>query len=249
MFAAVRERLGGAWRRLREGNLVRLFLFEFVVVLLGVLAAQWVADLAARRGAYAEMESERASFEEALARSGTIARGWKVVTPCLDDRMTLIMRAMADGSDLDPALLRRPALWGDFETSMSERSLRLYEKRYGKPRTEELTRTLGDMRNLNRRVESVILAWSPMALADASNGTPGPDDRIKVREAASEIKATLVGLNINADNIIDAARLLDVAPDAATPGQPVADCAELWRTGISHRIGNGRAPAYSRKDD
>ena len=69
MFAAVRERLVGAWRRLREGSLAKLFLFEFVVVMLGVLAAQAVAEWAGERAEDRRLASamERARYDLANA--------------------------------------------------------------------------------------------------------------------------------------------------------------------------------------
>ncbi|MCM8558119.1 hypothetical protein [Sphingomicrobium sediminis] len=85
MFAAIRQKLTGAWKRLREGSLAKLFVFEFIVVLLGVLAAQWVADWARERDAMATMEEARARADLELADAGAVANIWQLVAPCIHD--------------------------------------------------------------------------------------------------------------------------------------------------------------------
>ena len=56
VFEAIRKKLVGAWRDLRSRGLVTLFFFELLVVTLGVLLAQAVADWAANREDMAAME-------------------------------------------------------------------------------------------------------------------------------------------------------------------------------------------------
>lgn len=94
MFAAITNRIT-SWRRLvwsaearrKLRHLVGLFLFEFVVVLLGVLAAQqlqvWVQD----KEAHQRMLAEQARARVETARALQAARIWQVAGPCIDQRM------------------------------------------------------------------------------------------------------------------------------------------------------------------
>lgn len=247
MFAAVRERLIGAWRRLREGGLARLFVFEFVVVMLGVLAAQAVADWAERRNASERMEVERRTFLDAFARIVPIAEGWKVATPCLDARMTQIMRAASAGEPLSSEALRRPALYGLSIDPIDPQSFILLQREYGAAQASEMSRVARNVPNLDRRITAMTEDWKSMALMDPANGTVDKLDRLEVRKAASAAKAHLRAININADNLIDSARILRIEPDRASAGQPIGNCAELWQTGVTHRMGQGRRPTYSQE--
>lgn len=246
MFASIRQKLAGAWKRLREGNLAKLFLFEFAVVLLGVLAAQWVADWAERRSAIERMEEERQAFLDAFARVVPVAEGWKVATPCLDERMAGIMQAASDGRDVSSDYLRRPALYGLNIDIMDAQSFLLLRQKHGTMEGDEISRVARNIPNLDTRITALVEDWKSMALMDPANGTVDRLDRLEVRKAASAAKAHLVAININADNLLDSARILGIKPDRQSAGQPVADCAELWRTGVTHRMAQGRRPAYSR---
>lgn len=70
MFAAVRS----AWSRAREKNLLGLFAFEFVVVVLGVLAAQAVQSWVQERERTQHADEERIRLEEGLSAASTLPR-------------------------------------------------------------------------------------------------------------------------------------------------------------------------------
>jgi len=238
------------WTGGRGKVTARLFLFEFVVVVLGVLVAQWIAESASRREAVDEMESEKLAYEGTIASAVSIANGWKIAARCLDQRMTKIMRLTTENKPIEGALLERPGLWNfDDASRISDRSFLLLEARYGKPTAWEFGRIANNIERIDQRILAVSDAWSAMAQIDPGNGAPREADRQEVRKAASRIKSALVGLNINADNIIDAGRILGIRADTSSPGQPVANCEEMWRIGVSHRSGNSRRPAYSRESD
>jgi hypothetical protein len=63
MFEAVRSRLVAAWKDLHARGLPSLFLFELVVVTLGVLLAQAVAGWAARQSAFDDMETVKTELD------------------------------------------------------------------------------------------------------------------------------------------------------------------------------------------
>ena len=247
MFAAVREKLLGAWRKLREGSLAKLFVFEFVVVMLGVMAAQGVADWAEKRNAIARMEEERRAFLEVFSRIVPIAEGWKVAAPCLDERMTGIMQAASRGEEVESAYLRRPALYGLNIEPIGPESFLLLARQHGAEEASEISRVARNVPNLDSRIMALVEDWKAMALMDPANGEIAQGDRLEVRKAASAGKAHLVAININADNLLDSARILGVEADRVAAGQPIADCDELWRINVTHRMGQGRRPTYSRE--
>ncbi|HQR40536.1 MAG TPA: hypothetical protein PLF26_19290, partial [Blastocatellia bacterium] len=78
-------------------RLAGLFVFEFVVVLLGVLAAQAVADWAEdRRLAHeADVQFEQARQQAILAAS--VQKYWANVGPCLIERARTVASAAASG--------------------------------------------------------------------------------------------------------------------------------------------------------
>jgi len=88
MFQAVRNWWGSG----RGKVTLRLFLFEFVVVVAGVLTAQalanWVADRAEMRAV--NEEDKRVRYE--IGRARQVARVWAAATPCLVQRVERVAR-------------------------------------------------------------------------------------------------------------------------------------------------------------
>ena len=115
MFKAIRGQIS-RWRKLSVPRPVRLqiwrysglFMFEFVVVLLGVLAAQMLQESAANARARgdARVTVERAATEVASFRA--TSEYWLSAGPCLERRMDQLMRAAATGTD-DPNVHGPPA--------------------------------------------------------------------------------------------------------------------------------------------
>jgi hypothetical protein len=106
MFRAIREAFGrwrdpalSTTRRRRSARIAKLFLFEFVVVVTGVLVAQMLQEYFAnaRAARDATMTVERARAEAAAFRA--TSEYWLAAAPCLESRMDELMRAAAVGVD------------------------------------------------------------------------------------------------------------------------------------------------------
>lgn len=231
MFAAVREKLVGAWRRLREGSLAKLFVFEFVVVMLGVLAAQWIADWARERDAMKEMEIARLEAERTASRSLKVALGYRDLIPCFEDQMRSVMRASNGDGELDPKRLERPSMRIMPSYQVDNATMTRIERRYGTDYVQFLEVMSDQALTFERRMDSVHQAWRSFALLDPRNGTPNANDYGEARMAAAEILTHLRGIEINVGNVIDYGERFDVTPVENLDGHYAKDCDEMWESG------------------
>jgi hypothetical protein len=108
MFQTVRH-----WWQGGKGKVtLRLFLFEFLVVVAGVLTAQalanWVADRAEQRAVSAE--DNRVRYE--IGRTRQVARIWSAAAPCLIERVERVARQASRSDRQDPNELRVPRFIG-----------------------------------------------------------------------------------------------------------------------------------------
>ena len=81
MFEAIRRKFVGAWREVRSRGFVSLFFFELIVVTLGVLLAQGVADWDNRQSQFAEMEEARARADLEMGDAAAVSQAWKRLGP------------------------------------------------------------------------------------------------------------------------------------------------------------------------
>lgn len=187
MFAAVREKLAGAWQRLREGSLIRLFLFEFVVVLLGVLAAQWGADWAEDNRLRTEAAKQFELSRETARNFAYLQRYWALHGQCIVDRSMAVARIAAEGGTMSSADIGRPSMPalrpGGWTDVMRQAGIDLY----GADKMDAVTDIISQANyfadvNVNIRNE-----WATFALLDPANGPPSALDRANVRVAAIRV--------------------------------------------------------------
>ena len=106
MFQVVRHWWGGGRGKLTA----RLFVFEFVVVVVGVLAAQALANWVGTR---AEREAGRRLFADATESARQLDRTlgyWQRFAPCLRSHVASISRAAANGGSMSGDAIGRPAV-------------------------------------------------------------------------------------------------------------------------------------------
>lgn len=235
MFAATRQRLAGAWRRLREGSLVRLFLFEFVVVLLGVLAAQWLAEWSNDRQAVRAMEDARARLDRDLAMALPTMDIWAKAIPCLDVRMDEILRASAAQRTLAPGDLRRPRFFGAGDQTVPPETMALIGRVHGAEVADYYERSVDKASQLSKFSDAIAAQWQQFALINPDYGSPTGADFHAARAAAGHIKSELVSAQIAVDNYLYATRKLGIV---SVPNDlnrvAVPDCATIWREGTIH---------------
>jgi hypothetical protein len=230
MFHAVREWWAGGRGKATAG----LFVFEFVVVLAGVFAAQALADWNAHRNALSAIEDTREKADRDVAFHYAVAVGWKRAVPCLNQRMSDLMRQLGSSRPIDAALLRRPAMEGGNLQLPSETERHLLAERYGLDRSQDYWAASQNVTKLSNNVTDIIRAWSGFAMVDSANGPISASDRHDARLAASAVKAALRGLDISADNIIGRARAIGVQPDTLGEFRPIENCDDLWRNNMTH---------------
>jgi hypothetical protein len=215
MFAAVRDRyyslrqvFAAPATRRRMRRLSGLFVFEFVVVLLGVLAAQMLqenfADARARRDAKATVE--RARQEAAGFRS--TSEYWLAAGPCLEAKMDEVMRAAAEGVDRSELHGPRPRIPLSALTPWSESTMNAARQTYG----DEAVAVYFALHTMATKMadDSHELAGDRalLGLADPRFGPVSREDRMNTRIAAGRIKGRLASLGVTARyGVLSAERL------------------------------------------
>jgi hypothetical protein len=91
MFHAVRQWWSGGHGK----GTLRLFAFEFVVVMFGVLAAQAVSDWAQQREAHRRLDAALDRVRRDAGYNMAAAMVWQKAAPCLSEHMTRIMQSAA----------------------------------------------------------------------------------------------------------------------------------------------------------
>ena len=175
---------------MNSGRLARfsgVFVFEFVVVMLGVLAAQAVADWGEDRRLTRDAEVQfREARSSAIQTAGTLAF-WAAVGPCLIERAQHVAQVAAGDQTMTAALIGRPSLpWLRMPT-WDEDVRRAAISRFG---ADEMGAIFGMEVRAEIGLETTIRvrdAWSTFALLDPVNGPPTEVDRGNVRLAAIRV--------------------------------------------------------------
>jgi hypothetical protein len=210
-------------------HLAGLFAFEFVVVVLGVLTAQAVADWSRNRTAQREMlaNKERADAQIAFLAATSIAYGR--VIPCMEQRVIGVMRDASGNHQVDPEILIRPILWNlPYDEPTSEVLLNL-RGTFGSVVADHYERIAVYADRSNNLVDSLANDWEALSIISPDSGQVGQGDRQQARILASRMRSTLRSLGKMSSNIAYRARNLGVPP-TLKPGQRLPmDCADLWR--------------------
>lgn len=209
----------------------RLFAFEFVVVVAGVLVAQGLANWVQSRAAVHEMEQARARSAHEIAQSLDVALVWQAAVPCLRDRMESIQREAAIGA-IRPGHSMRPTMRTPPLGLMPDQAALLYRQRYG----DEQADRLSDISDANDLIASQVATlqrvWYRLALADERYGPVAAADRHSARESAADALASLRTIGILAHSVIEGAREFGIKPISTFAGKgPANSCAAIWTSG------------------
>jgi hypothetical protein len=224
MFRGVRD----WWQSGRGRSTARLFLFEFVVVMVGVLAAQALQNWASRREAVSVMEEARSRSLRQLADSFAYARSWEAAMPCLQERMDELMRVAGSGS-IDAATLQRPAMPTFIQEELDDRSDLLLRQRYGNAVADRMKSMREDLAFANRSVDRIVGDWGRLRLIDVRLGAPSEADRSAARAAAADISAELVALRFALTHFMAVAKAAGIPAKSADRFRPARQCQEIWR--------------------
>lgn len=225
MFQTVRH----WWQGGRGKITLRLFLFEFLVVVAGVLVAQALAGYAQRRSHLAQMEVERARVLYELESAHSIFQSWSVAVPCLNQRMTDIMK----GTVLSTGDLLRPSMPTPNYSPPDSFTLNLIAERYGVEEKNRLKFVTDGIQSLFTMSEKIVSAWGRLMLIDPANGPVSAADRAQARAAAADIKGYLRSIDVVTHHGLKLFRNLQIrARNSDEPEKgPAKSCAAIWRSG------------------
>jgi hypothetical protein len=222
MFKAVRDtarRGGAAFHSRRIQRTARLFLFEFVVVLLGVLAAQMLQEFVAERRSRGDAEFAYGQLQQNIANMKAIASFWNRSAPCLINHVEMIASAASAGRMLAPKAIGRPALPTPEFTDWTEATRAAVERRFGSQIVADHD-SVGQQAQIivgfNREIAS---DWSAFPLLDDRLGAASVEDRANVRLAAAR---ALTQLKMQRFKVIEIGRVgsrYSVAPSAEDTNQ------------------------------
>ena len=214
MFQAVREWWGGGrWRRP-----ARLFAFEFVVVMAGVLAAQALQSWGAERSDRQRGLLQVAGAQRNARSLGATISFWTLYGPCLRDHVRRIAVAAGSGGTLTQQQIGRPALPSVPLTQWTEDGRQHALLAIGEPELAGLV-----MLNVIATTTSDVQAeigreWATLRLIDPALGQALPDDRSRVRQAAAVIDNRIGYLIYTKGQVDRLARNLDLTlPGISTP--------------------------------
>ena len=226
MFQTVRH----WWDRGRGKVTARLFVFELLVVVIGVLIAQGLANWVAREKSDEEMTEARARIVHEQSANLAIAVSWRAAIPCLDQRMQEVMRGASTGA-LEVALADRP-MFADFVASDVDPSLELgIRSHYGNSTADQFKAMQRSVSFAASNIGTIIHSWGRLSLADPRLGSVSEADRTVVRTAAADIRAELRGLSYATGDFI---ALAENARLGLPPGRdygPAKRCDQIWRSG------------------
>lgn len=202
-------------RKIRKARrLGGLFLFEFVVVVLGVFVAQMLQENAAtaRTETDARVAVGRAAGEAANFRA--TSEYWLRAAPCLETRMDELMRAAANGTPDAISRGPRPRMPLSAFTPWSETTTITARRMYGDQLVSDYA-ALGTMAaKMAQDSHDLAGEWTLLGLIDPALGDVAREDRFNARLAAGRIKGRLASLNVTALNAVAAAERLGVSADS-----------------------------------
>jgi len=231
MFQAVRHWWGSG----RGKVTARLFAFEFVVVVAGVLTAQALANWAADRAEQKAVGTEDDRVRYEIGRTRQVARVWSAAAPCLIQRVEQVARQASTASPVAADDLKVPRFIGYTVEPFSPDMNREFHDRLGNERVDNYAVVASASATIVNTYREVRAGWDRFALLDPALGTPSAEDRANVRNVAVQLRSQLDLIRSSASMIETTSSRLGIAPliSGADFGavMPVGSCNEIWRTG------------------
>lgn len=231
MFHAVRTWWSGG----RGKVTARLFVFEFLVVVAGILTAQALANRAADRSEQRAVGEEDKRVHYEIGRARQVARVWSAATPCLIDRVESVARQASTNDRIDAQELQVPRFIGYTVEPFSADMNRAFHDRLGNERVDNYAVVSTASSTLVTSYREVRSGWDRFALLDPGLGPPSGADRATVRDIAVQLRSKLGLIGASADMIERTSARLGISPltSGADFGavMPVKTCDEIWATG------------------
>jgi hypothetical protein len=212
----------------------RLFAFEFIVVVTGVLVAQALASWVQGRAAFTAMKEAEARAKAEISDNMYAAKIYQAAIPCFEDRMREVMRKASQGP-VDRQMAVRPSFKSSGLSQIGDQSALLLRKENGDQWSNVFDALARSVSDIDDRSSTIAEEWGRIALADPENGEVSLGDRLAAREAAANILARLRGMRINAENILQLGAQLGLKPRSLTEPEygPAKTCSAIWKSGRS----------------
>jgi hypothetical protein len=233
MFRTVRH----WWSEGSGQHTARLFVFEFVVVVAGVLVAQSLGEWMHDREIDRQVTEENARVEYQIGRTQQFDRVWSVAAPCFRERILSMIAAIDSGQRYPDDYLTLPALAGYTVEPVSPAIALPMRDKYGAKRME-------DFFSANIIAESGLTGakdlrdqWTKFAVLNPRYGTLEGADRASMRTAGAQALRDLGRIQLDAASLVTLGTRLRIAPIASADGLggqaifPAHNCDEIWRTG------------------
>ncbi|MCM8558118.1 hypothetical protein [Sphingomicrobium sediminis] len=238
MFKAARDqllkaghRLAASWRDLRGRGMVGLFVFELVVVTLGVLLAQAAAGWAEDRRDVARMEGVHDRLKIDLGNALWFADVWQTVGPCLSARVDELIRvAGSDGYPSEDQMVR-PTLFIMSLRSVPAEDEVLMRRIYGNDYVGSIAVIDQSIRMLLDESDIIGGLWLTFDLLDRANGEVRDGDRVAARHDAARIRSALARISNVEKNIRAESAKIGITQPANANYRSPRDCNELWDEG------------------
>ena len=249
MFQSSREQIRHAWQGLRERGTLRLFAFEFVVVLLGVLAAQVIQNVSQERARQQDAQETLVRLRQQMSDAKDHSDTWRAALPCLQERVEQIMRAASIDGPVAIETTRRPKLNQLISTTASPEQFARIAGEVGTKPDIALQDVVTRIDAITAASLSIRQSWDMFRLLDPSLGRPSPLDRAAARAAGASILTELRSIQFASDMIDIDARIMPAGHptpfDPLTQTLPVRNCAEIWPNGTAYRkLDPGEKPPY-----
>lgn len=225
MFQAVRDWWSGG----RGKITARLFVFEFFVVVAGVLVAQAVAEWAGDRSAMAEAERADTRISKELSHNLGKAKIWLAAIPCLRERMSAVIR-LGPGEGLPTGSTVRPKVEPFLPIEQNDEQAGNYRVRFGDARADELREMQQELLNGNSNVDAIIHLWGRIMLVDPALGVVTDAHREHASVAAADLLAELRGMEIVMTEFVKRAHGWNIAPTYDRIGVPAERCEQIWQS-------------------
>ena len=238
MFKAVRDSLIGtgrriavAWRDLRSKGMVTLFLFEFTVVLLGVLTAQALSSWATSESETRKLHLELTRIRDETSAGVANAILWKAATPCLRQRVEFLVTEAGAKRPVPSDLLEKPWFASTRSFPLDNDLYRSLSAEIGSDKAWALARMSVTNNELAHFVDQASQTWYHFNRLDATFGMVSDADADAARNAGVELLWHLSKIEGSARNFLSDAEVLSPdfrrIPDGVF--RPVTDCDMLWR--------------------
>ena len=216
MFAYLKERAG----KLDGPKWAAIFLFEFVVVLLGVLAAQMLQERFQAQQAKSNFESNRAALNLQLDNVGTALVQRGLQAECVSENLTRLITAVEARQPLPGDIFTTHPPKGAGELTIWDGSLAAQTRKYLSDEEagayEFLALVAGDLRKAAQREES---DWATLALAKGRAQDLGDAGRTQVLLAANNLLHAYEGWERAPATTL---RLMSLVGSQAQPGRILA---------------------------